>query len=334
MRAAGDTERIEPDCLGEPPCLRSNIVPERNGMPLAGSSRPGARKAGKSSPEFAIQELLRADGAEFSPKQRILVDFLHRNYQKVAFMSITELAKETKVSEATIVRLAAMLKFDGYPGLQKAVQRIVSQELTTMDRMQLSLELNVLDNPMKQMLNLDLRNISRLYQRVGDEDVRRLRTRLVEARHVVVLGVMASSPLATYFGYELNRCLRRVTTLTEDNLMAKRTISELTSKDLLVVIGFPRYPAAIIRLLATAGERKAQRVVITDTSASPLVKYAEQRLFVPFDLWSFVDSLAAPMSFLAGIVADIVKHEPELTAQRLKEFETLAARFELFHHEA
>ena len=98
----------------------------------------------------AIDELLGGSGGEFSPKQRILVDFLHRNYQKVAFMNITELARETKVSEATIVRLSTSLKFDGYPGLQKAVQRIVAQELTTTERMRLSLEANVTDHPVER----------------------------------------------------------------------------------------------------------------------------------------------------------------------------------------
>jgi DNA-binding MurR/RpiR family transcriptional regulator len=283
--------------------------------------------------EFTIQQLLRTEGGNFSPKQRILVDFLHRNYQKVAFMNISELARETEVSEATIVRLAAMLKFNGYPGLQKAVQRIVSQELTTMDRLQLSLEANPHDDSVKKLLELEMHNISRLHQRISKEDVDLLRAQLVEAKHVVVLGVMASSPLSTYFGYELNRVLRHVTTLIEDNLVAKRTICEMGPRDLLVAFGFARYPAAVVRLLKVAGERGAHRWVITDTSASPLVPLAEQCLFVPSEIWSFVDFLAAPLTFLAWVVAGIVKREPELTTKRLREFETMAAKFDLFHHE-
>lgn len=303
---------------------------------MSKATKPGVAKAGRRDDEerngFTIQRLLRREGEDFSPKQRILIDFLHRNYQKVAFMNITELARETHVSEATIVRLAAMLKFNGYPGLQRAVQRIVSQELTTMDRLQLSLEANPHDGSVKKLLELEMHNISRLNQRISKEDVDLLRAQLVEAEHVVVLGVMASSPLAMYFGYELNHMLRRVTTLTEDNVVAKRTVSEMGPRDLLVAIGFARYPAAVVQLLKVAGNRGAHRWVITDTSASPLVSLAEQCVFVPTEIWSFVDFLAAPLTFLAWVLAGLSKREPELTTRRLREFETLAAEFGLFYH--
>jgi DNA-binding MurR/RpiR family transcriptional regulator len=292
------------------------------------------RPVGKDGEEFTIQQILRTEGTDFSPKQRILVDFLHRNYQKVAFMNVIELARETKVSAATIVRLAAMLRFNGYPGLQKAVQRIVSQELKTMDRLQLSLETNAHDDSVKKLLELEMHNISRLQQRISKEDVDLLRAQLVEAKHVVVLGLMASSPLAAYFGYQLNRVLRHVTTLVEENLAAKRTTCEMGPRDLLVAFGFARYPEAVVQLLKVAGERGARRWVITDTSASPLVPLAERCLFVPSEIWGFVDFLAAPITFLEWVLAGLGKREPELTTKRLKEFETMAAKFDLFHRAA
>jgi DNA-binding MurR/RpiR family transcriptional regulator len=130
----------------------------------------------------------------------------------------------------------------------------------------------------------------------------------------------------------VNRVLRHVTTLIEDNLAAKRTVSELSPRDLLVAFGFARYPAAVVRLLKVAGERGAHRWVITDTSVSPLVPLAEQCVFVPSEIWGFVDFLAAPLTFLAWVLAGLGKREPDLTTKRLKEFETMATKFELFHH--
>jgi len=229
------------------------------------------------------------------------------------------------------VRFAAMLGFEGYPGLQKAVQGIVTRELTTMDRLQLSLQANSEDDLVTKVLELEMRNIWRLRQRISKEEVDRLCAQLVEAKHVVVLGVMASAPLAVYFGYGLNRVLRRVTTLYEDNLPAKRTVCELSPRDLLVAFGFARYPTAIVRLLQMAGERGAVRWAITDTQASPLAAWAERCVFVPSEIWGFVDFLAAPLTFLAWVLAGLGKREPELTTKRLREFETLATKFDLFY---
>src|SRR6266545_4472834 len=111
-----------------------------------------SRAVNSTENRLTIHKLLRGGGTEPSPKQKILIDFLHRNYQKVAFANITELARETKVSEATIVRLAHMLGVDGYPSLQRAVRKIVSEELTTLERMQLSLDAHEFDQPIEQIL--------------------------------------------------------------------------------------------------------------------------------------------------------------------------------------
>src|SRR5713226_9683463 len=117
-----------------------------------------APKKLKTQSRFAIHELLGGPGRLFSPKQEVPVSFLYQNYQKVAFMTITELAKETKVSEATIVRLANLLGFDGYPSLQKVVQKLVTQELTSLERLQLSLDQHELDEPMQRSLKIDMQS--------------------------------------------------------------------------------------------------------------------------------------------------------------------------------
>jgi DNA-binding MurR/RpiR family transcriptional regulator len=280
-----------------------------------------------------IQQLLHGAGSVLSAKQKILVDFLHRNYQKVAFANITELARETKVSEATVVRLANLLGFDGYPGLQRAVRKIVAEELTTLERMQLSLEARELDHPIQQVLKMDMRNIMRLYQHLSRKEVDGVVGRIRGARRVLVAGFMASGPLALYFGYALNRVHPQVVTCVDDGLAPKQAISEMSRPDLLVAFGFPRYPAGVVRLLKVAAARGVDRLVLTDTGASPLAPLATACVFLPFEILSFVDSLAAPISLLAGLVAEIARRDPQRTASRLATFERMTSGFQLFHRD-
>jgi DNA-binding MurR/RpiR family transcriptional regulator len=287
----------------------------------------------KTGSPNAIHELLKGSRRNLSEKQAILVNFLYQNYQKVAFMNIRELARETKVSEATIVRLANLLGFDGYPRLQKAVQRIVTQELTTVERMALSLSTHEFDHPIQKMLKLDLQNLVRVYQQLSAQEVDRLVQKILQAENLVVAGFMSSSPLALYFGYALSRFLRNVSTFIDDGVAVKHAVSELSAKDLFICFAFPRYPAALVQLARSVAFRKIPVMAFTDTGVSPLVPSADLCVFVHFELLGFVDSLGAPISFLAGLVAELSRREPKRTARSLSKFERFARDHNLFHRE-
>ncbi len=295
------------------------------------SAKP--RSEAESPTNLSIQDLLLNRSKPFSQKQQILVSFMARNYQKVAFMNVPELSKETKVSQATIVRLAAMLGFKGYPEFQKAVQRIVSQDLTTVERLRLSVDAHEFDHPFQRTLKMDMRNLLRLYQHLSTAEVEEIAGRILRARHVVVAGFMSSAPLAQYFGYSLQRLLRHVSTFTDQTTAARRAVFDLTRADLLIGFAFPRYPEGMVGLLKAASAAGTPRMLFTDTSTSPIASLASYPVSVPFELLSFVDSLAAPLSLLATIIAEIVRRAPEQTAENLKAFEKMAARYGLFHHD-
>jgi DNA-binding MurR/RpiR family transcriptional regulator len=89
----------------------------------------------------------------------------------------------------------------------------------------------------------------------------------------------------------------------------------------------------MVSLLKSAGGGGVPRMLFTDSSASRVADLAEYPISLPFELLSFVDSLAAPLSALASIVAEIVRREPEKTMENLKSFEKMASRFGLFHRD-
>jgi DNA-binding MurR/RpiR family transcriptional regulator len=92
-------------------------------------------------------------------------------------------------------------------------------------------------------------------------------------------------------------------------------------------------PEAVVNLLKIAGPGGTARLVFTDRSASPVAALAEHPVYLPFEILSFGDSLAAPMSLLATLVAEIVRRQPPRVAENLQSFERMASRYGLFHRE-
>ena len=71
----------------------------------------------------------------FSKGQRRIATFVIESYDKAAFMTASKLGKAVGVSESTVVRFAMELGYDGYPSMQKALQEMVMNRLTTVQRM-------------------------------------------------------------------------------------------------------------------------------------------------------------------------------------------------------
>ena len=60
----------------------------------------------------------------FSKGQKRIAAYMLSDYDKAAFMTASRLGELAGVSESTVVRFAALLGYDGYPAMQKALQEI------------------------------------------------------------------------------------------------------------------------------------------------------------------------------------------------------------------
>ena len=61
----------------------------------------------------------------FSKGRKRIASYILSNYDKAAFMTAYKMSTLTDVSESTVVRFAAALGYEGYPGMQKALQELV-----------------------------------------------------------------------------------------------------------------------------------------------------------------------------------------------------------------
>jgi DNA-binding MurR/RpiR family transcriptional regulator len=76
----------------------------------------------------------------FSKGQRLIAKYVSENYDRAAFMTAGKLGKTVGVSESTVVRFAAELGYDGYPGMRKALQDMIRNRLTSVQRIDVAKE--------------------------------------------------------------------------------------------------------------------------------------------------------------------------------------------------
>jgi len=77
----------------------------------------------------SLFERIKERGDSLSPKQAQLAKYLINNYKTAAFQTIAQIARESNVSEATVVRLAMFLGYSGFPEMLDDLQAVVRHEL-------------------------------------------------------------------------------------------------------------------------------------------------------------------------------------------------------------
>jgi DNA-binding MurR/RpiR family transcriptional regulator len=274
--------------------------------------------------------------SEFTPRQRGLAEFILQNPESIAFLSITDLAKKAGVSQATITRFCNTLGYDGYMHVSKEIQQSIQCELGTVGRFDLALSLK--DQSLRgrttslfeRLVAGEIDNLINLTQSIKTHDFYRCVDMMTEADRICVIGCMASSCLAFFFGYMLGKIFPRVDTVNGHGAVASAACNNLNQNSLVFLISFPRYPRATVELGHLALQKRAKIIAITNSPISPVVPLAMLSFFVPVGIVSFVDAYAAPMVLINALTAELSERNPERTHQALKEFDEYALQANIF----
>lgn len=262
-----------------------------------------------------ILSLIQSRRSTFSKGQKRIADYILSAYDKAAFMTAGKLGKIAQVSESTVVRFAAELGYDGYPAMQKALQEMIRNKLTALQRIEVTNDRLGKHDVLPMVLHADAENIRATLESVDKESFTRTVDALLGARRVYILGVRSAYALASFLGFYFHMMFDTVTVInTNSSNELFEQLLRIGEGDVLVGISFPRYSKRTVAAMRYARDRGATTVAITDSPVSPLTESADHALMAKSDMASFVDSLVAPLSLVnALIVAVSQKKSTELS---------------------
>lgn len=245
-----------------------------------------------------------------SKGQKIIAEYILTHYDKAAFMTASKLGHTVGVSESTVVRFALILGYEGYPKLQRALQELIRNKLTTVQRMELSEGMES-SNILESVLKKDMNNIRMSIEELDKKAFQDVVESIFEAKNVYILGLRSSSVLAQFLGYYLNYALDNIKVVTSGVSDIFDQMARIGPKDLLICISFPRYATRALEGLKFAKQNEAQTVAITDSQLSPLKEHADICLTAHSDMASYVDSLVAPLSLLNALVVAVANRKKD-----------------------
>ena len=256
-----------------------------------------------------LMRLIQSRFPKLSKGQKLIAEYILKNYDKAAFMTAAKLGVSVGVSESTVVRFANELGFSGYPKLQKALQELIKNKLTTVQRLELSNDYISEGYALKGVLKADIENIRSTLEKINFNTFEDVVNNIFKAKRIYIIGLRSSTALAEFLGFYLNIILQNVKTVGYGISDIFEQMINVGEGDLVIGIGFPRYASRTIDALAFAQDRGASVVALTDSLLSPLAAKADYSLIAQSNMASFVDSLVAPLSVINALIIAVGMRE-------------------------
>ncbi len=273
-----------------------------------------------------VAERLRLKAAELTAAERKLMTALFANYPMAGLVSITEFAREAAVSTPSVLRLAKKLGFAGFPSFQEALRAELSAQLQNPiakhDRWSADAPDTHILNRFAQAAMENLSGSLKLVDhRAFDAIVALLADR---KRHIHLGGGRITCAVASYLATHLQMARPHVSLIPTTPSFWPQYLLDIGKGDVIVLFDIRRYDARMPDFAASARERGARIVLITDQWISPLARLAVHTLPLRIEAPSSWDSNIVPLFVAEALVSAVINASWPETQARIQELETLS----------
>ena len=260
----------------------------------------------------------------FSKGQKRIAAFILESYDKAAFMTASRLGKKVGVSESTVVRFAAELGYDGYPDMQKSLQKMIRNRLTSVQRIEVTNDRIGDQDLVSMVLQSDMEKIRLTLEELDRSAFDNAVKAIVSAKRIYIIGVRSSAAIASFLGFYFNLIFDNVVNVTAGTASEMfEHLLRVGEDDVVIGVSFPRYSSRTVQAMSFARDRKATTVAITDSEASPLAPICKYTLKARSDMASFGDSLVAPLSLVNALLVAVSRAKNDDLANTFQTLERI-----------
>ncbi len=207
---------------------------------------------------------LRQSVSGYSPTQQKLGEFVLNAPASVLYLTITELARESETSEASVTRLCRTLGCKGYNEFKMALALDIQHQTTPRQAG------DAIDRVVEESVQA-LQDTAKLLDR---QMLKAAAQALHQARSVQIYGVAASAIPGDYLQYKLLRFGKSAQQYS-DMHRAAMSAATLNQEDLAVAISSSGSTRDLLHVVKLARKRGVKVLALSNTPSSPLASLSD-----------------------------------------------------------
>src|SRR4051794_27587444 len=252
---------------------------------------------------MSVRDDVEANRATLPAAERRVAEVVLRTPESVAFGTVAAVAEQASTSGATVVRFGTRLGYDGFQGLQAAVQEELAGRLRPAAQ---RIRERARGDVIGRTLTIETTNLSATLGALDRADFDSAVELLARgAGRVIVLPGGASLGVAGQLADELAVLRPRVELVSGSPMATAAALAGLDRRDVVLAVDLRRYDSALLDAVALAHAEGASIVAVTDGVLSPLAERATVAFAVsaegagPFD--SHIGALGLFNALLAAV---------------------------------
>lgn len=204
---------------------------------------------------------------QLTTSEKKLANFVVANGPNAQQMSISEMAAECGVAEATISRFCRRLGYSGYSAFKLAIAGVAGRSAPSPLNGEILAEDSVEDMCSK-LANANIDAITETQSLVRSEDIRAAADAIVAADKVICMGQGGSMLMAQEVAHLFSTAFSGFFAVIDSHVQAV-TVAQLTERDLILYFSYSGSTKELMDLLRIAKTRRVKVLLITRYPNSP-----------------------------------------------------------------
>ncbi len=263
--------------------------------------------------------------------QQRIASYLLASYDEAAFLSAADLAERLDVSEATVVRFAKAIGYEGFPELRRCLQELFRARMTPATRLQhkLSELASSQGHVLAKVIDMEVQDLTEAAHTVDPADFDRAVEILLNGQRIFVFGSGPSGILADLAELRLRRLGILTIGMTESGRHLLEKLQLVQQGDVVLATGFHTVRAELVAVLDHARSKSCHSILLTDTLGPALRGKVEVILAARRGPVSTFHSLTVPMSILNALILAVAMARPDESLAALNQLERMRAAYGL-----
>ena len=267
---------------------------------------------------------------DLTKSEKQIADYLRKNQEESAFLSVGELASRLDLSEATLVRFARSLSFDSYPAMREVLQENFRRRVTHSARLRSRLDdLREAGDIYERLVASEIDYMAQSLESVDREALHKAVELIKNRKRIFLFGVGPSVSLVEMMKIRLERFGRQIIPLTTAGREIIEPLLSMTENNLLFVICFFDVSPALQLVLDYARDVQCPSIMLTDTLGSIIGDKADVVLSARRGPVSGFHSHVVPMTIINAILLAMASEEGGVM-DNLDKFDQLRERFKQY----